>query len=511
MIHRLQSESAGRSVAPVVLSVLAVLILAVMPSGANHGTDGGGTLVVQGVVGLPDGSPANGGVINFGGRAQFGPVRDGKFQFSVDNIPPGRYFICYASPGGGFLVARVVPVASGQREAVVSLRTGEQLVVKGIVSTEDLPRGVPNAELRIRGASPRLDWVFNAKSDGSFLLDGVDLRGCTMQAVVPYHRKSEEVEVRPPFPMQADLRSPNDTVIVGRVMDLATGVPVSGAVVTFGTRGRYGSTTTDDQGIFGFTGLQAGAYRLNAYARFFSREDAILHLEEGRPALGVVISLFPQGKAHVYGWVLGPRGRVAGARISFRQWVHPPPPPGPPPGESGGGGSGPGVPQISYSTLSQADGLYMLDLPVPPESGQPSDPWHVEVEADGYLTGRYTGSIEGREYRGPYVLRVFRGGRLSGTVSLPGGIPPGELLVAGISIAYGALGLEERPTSAYYGFEAPVDPQTGRFDFGLIQPGVHQLTIRGHPELTTTVTVNEGEEVDVRVPSVVEERDDGER
>ena len=263
MTHRLRSTSAGKLVAPTVVFALAVLVLAVMPSGANDGTDGGETLVVQGVVALPDGSPANGGVINFGGRAQFGPVRDGKFQFSLGNIPPGEYFVGYAKPGGGFLVARVVPVASGQRMAVVSLRTGEQPVVKGIVSTEDLPKGVPGAQVRVQGASPRLDRVLYAGSDGSFLLDGTDLRGCTMQAVVPYHQDSEAVEIRPPFPMQADLRAPNDTVIVGRVMDLVTGVPVSGAVVTFGTRGRYGSTRADDQGFFEFTGLQAGAYRLN--------------------------------------------------------------------------------------------------------------------------------------------------------------------------------------------------------------------------------------------------------
>jgi hypothetical protein len=500
MVNRLLSDTARKLVAPTVFLVFAVLGLPVTPSRADDRTDGGQTILVRGMVTLPDGSPANGGVINFGGRAQFGPVRDGKFEFSVENIPPGDYFIGYSKHQCGFLVARVVPVAPGQREAVVSLRTGEQRAVKGIVSTEDLPRGVPNAQVRVQGATPRLDWVLNAGSDGSFLLDGLDLRGCTMQAVVPYHRDSKAIEIEPPFPMQADLRAPDDTVIVGQVMDLAMRVPVPGAVVAFGTRGHYGSTTADDRGFFEFTGLQAGPYRLEAYARFFSREEAILDLQEGRPALGIVMSMLPQDKAHAYGWVLGPRSRVAGAKVSFRQWVHPPLPPGKL-GEGGYGGSGPGVPQITYSTLSQEDGRYALDLPVPSEPGQRSDPWWVKVEADGYLTGRYTGPIEDPEHPGPYVFRVFRGGRLSGSVSLPGGIPPGEHLVAGISIPCGALGQEERHASASYGPEAPVDPQTGRFDFGLIQPGVHQLSIRGHPELTTTVTVKEGEAVDVKVPT----------
>jgi len=500
MINRLLSNTTGRLVAPAVLLVFAVLVLPVTPSRGDDQTGGGQTIVVRGMVTLPDGSPAYGGIINFGGRAQFGPVQEGKFEVSVDSITPGDYFINYTKPHGGFLVARVVTVAPGQREVVVSLRVGEQPVVTGIVSTEDLPRGVPSAQVRVRGVSPRFDWVLNAGSDGSFVLDGTDLRGCTMQAVVPYHQDSEAVEIRPPFPMQVDLRAPNDTVIVGRVMDLAMGVPVPGAVVTFGTRGHYGSTTADDQGLFEFTGLQAGAYRLEAYARFFSREEAILDLQGGRSALGVVIPLLPQDKAHAYGLVLGPHKPVAGAKVSFRHWVYPPPPLGKP-GKEGGGGSGPGVPQITYSTLSQPDGQYALDLPVPFEPGQRSDPWWVEVEADGYLTGRYTGPIEDPEHPGPYVFRVFHGGRLSGSVSLPGGIPPGEHLVAGISIQWGALGQEERPASASYGPEAPVDPQTGRFDFGLIHPGVHQLSIRGHPELTTMVTVKEGEAVDVKVPT----------
>jgi hypothetical protein len=495
MTKRLLLNTACKLVAPTVFLVFAFVVLRVTPSRADDQPGEGQTVLVRGMVTVPDGAPADGGVINFGGRAQFGPVRNGEFEFSAENIPPGDYFVAYAKYQGGFLVARVVTIAPGQREAVVSLTTGEQPVVKGIVSTEDLPRGVPNATVRLRGASPRLDWDLNAGSDGSFLLDGLALRGCTMQAVVPYHGDGKVVEIRPPFPMQADLRTPNDTVIVGQVVDRAMRVPVPGAVVAFGTAGHYGSTTADDQGFFEFTGLQAGAYRLQAYARFFTREEAIIDLQEGRSALGIVMSLLPQGKAQAYGLVLGPRNPVAGAKVSFRQWVNPPLPPG----QLAGGSSGPGVPQIIYSTLSQEEGRYTLDLPVPFEPGRPSDPWLVEVEADGYLTGRYTGSIEDPEHAGPYILRLFRGGRLSGTVSLPGGIPPGEHLAAEITIQWGALGPEERPASAGYGPEAPVDPQTGRFDFGLVQPGVHQLSIRGHPELTTTVTVKEGEAVHVKV------------
>jgi hypothetical protein len=490
MCQYLLSSTAGKLVAPRVLVVLAALALLTTPAWGE-----GQTILVRGLVVLPDGVPASGGVVNFGGRAQYGPVREGRFEFSVEAVAPGDYFIAYAKPHGGFLVARVVSVTADQHEAFVSLRAGEQPAVKGLVSTEDLPKGVPGAQIRLRGTSPQFDWVLNAGGDGSFLLDGLALRGVTMQALAPHHRESAAVEIQPPYPMSVDLRAPDDTAILGQVMDLSTGAPVPGAVVAFGTLGWYGSTIADEQGRFEFAGLRAGAYRVEAYARFFSREEVLLDLEEGRTALGVVIDLLPQDKIQAYGWVQGPDGDVAGARMSFRQWVHAPWAPG----QSSGGSSGPGVPQITYTTRSQTDGKYAVELPVPFEPGLHGEPWQVEVEADGYLTGHYTGSIEDPEHPGPYVFRLSHGGRLTGIVSLPGGIPAGEHPLATINLPWGALGMEARPAAASSVAQVPVDPSTGRFDFGPIQPGMHQLTVSGHSELTTTVTVKEGETVEVTV------------
>jgi hypothetical protein len=490
MSQYLPSSTAAKLVAPRVLVALAALALLATPAWGE-----GQTLLVRGVVALPDGAPANGGVVSFAGRVQYGPVREGRFEFTAEAVTPGDYFIAYAKPHGGFLIARVVSVTADQHEVLVSLKAGEQPAVKGLVSTEDLPKGVPGAQIRLRGTSPQFDWVLNAGNDGSFVLDGLALRGVTMQAVVPHHRESAAVEIRPPFPMSVDLRAPNGTAVLGQVMDLSTGAPVPGAVVAWGTRGWYGSTLADEQGRFELTGLRAGAYRVEAYARFLSREEVLLDLQEGRTALGLVIALLPQDKVQAYGWVQGPDGDVAGARMSFRQWVHAPQAPG----QSSGGSSGPGVPQIVYTTRSETDGKYGVELPAPPEPGTHGEPWQVEVEADGYLTGHYTGSIEDPEHPGPYVFRLSRGGRLTGTVSLPGGIPAGEHPLATISFPWGALGLEARPAAASSVAQVPVDPRTGRFDFGPIQPGTHQLTVSGHPELTTTVTVKEGETAEVTV------------
>ena len=491
------------------------LILASTAGFASSDAGSPHPVVVRGMVTLADGSPAVGGGICLGGRVSFWPVQDGAFEFDVENLEPGDYWLDYVK--AGIAIVRVVHIAQGQREASVALRLGEHRVVEGTVVTEDLPDGAPNAEVGVRRpviSGQIFELTLDAAKDGTFQLDGLELDECSIQARVPYHRPSDWVQIRPPFPMRVKLHAQRDTVIMGRVLEGYGGKPVPGAHVAFGTKGRYGSTTADEQGHFEFTGLDPGMYRIEAYARFFSREDVILNLLEGRQVLGLEICLLKAAEHPVGGRVLGPDGKtgVPGANVSFGELHHHPPLP---PGQKAGGWSGPGVPQITYSTVTREGGDYFIRLPVPPVRGDPWHPWEVDVEAEGYLSRKYMLYLDPNS-AGPFDFQIFHGGQLSGVVSLPEGprlpertvaelqiqmgiiAPPGKLGEFGSSQSAGAPN-----AGAWVSPEVPVSPETGRFDFGLVQPGEHWLVVRvaGQEILRKKVTIKEGEALSVELPA----------
>jgi len=497
-------------------AVAGALILASAAGFASSDAGSPHPVVVRGTVTLADGSPAVGGGINLGGRACFWPVQDGAFEFDVENLEPGDYWLDYLK--AGIAIVRVVHIGQGQGEASVALRLGEHRVAEGRVVTDDLPDGVPNAEVRVKRpviGGQIFELTLTAAKDGTFQLDGPELDGCSIQARVPYHRPSEWVKIEPPFPTRVKLHAQRDTVIMGRVLEGYGGKPVPGAHVAFGTKGRYGSTTADEQGHFEFTGLDPGMYRIEAYARFFSREDVIVNLHEGRQVLGLEIHLLTQAAYPVGGRVFGPDGKtgIPGAKLSFGELFHHPPLP---PGQEGGGWSGPGVPQISYSTVTREDGNYFVRLPVPPVRGDPWHPWEVDVEAESYLSRKYMLYLDPNS-AGPFDFQVFHGGRLSGIVSLPekGRLP--EQTVAELQIQMGIIAppgklgqfaSSQRAAApnagAWVSPEAPVSPESGRFDFGLVQPGEHRLVVRvaGEPKFKTKVTIKEGESLVINVPAL---------
>lgn len=497
------------------LLMLLGLVTFALPVFSSIGQAAGKPFMLRGTVIGRGGLPVEGGSLGMDGRMKFGPIQAGRFELPIERVEPGPQ----VEPGphwasfckDNLLILKIFNVAAGQTEAEVSFRIGESPAVMGRVVTDDMPDGVPNARVSFSG-SPAGRQNFNGwvtvANDGTFELDGEGLQGCRIQAVVPYHLPNEEhrlpgewLEIKPPFPMKVELRPPPDTVIFGRVVQegwIPTR-PVPHAVVMFASSERIGYATAADDGRFEITGLDPANYRLAVWAHDFSPALVIFPVVRGQQVRSLVIELSPSQKRRVGGQVVGPDGKtgVAGARVSFRLEIHPPPPPG----ATGFGYSWRGdFPHFDYQAVTDENGHFGTAVPAPAGPQFPQF-WKVTVEAEGYLSRSYQGFQIASDGWQSLTLQLFHGGRLSGTVRLANSSLPANLSAA----LYDNGGWLGAPTAGGGGWVvyAPVSPQTGRFDFGLVEPGEHRLTVHipAQPDPRAKVVVREGESLEVNLKS----------
>jgi len=491
-------EPFRRALAMVLLSLL---VCCLAEAEESVGRDAG-PLLLRGTVTLEDGTPAEGGGVSLGDRAAISPIRGGKFELAIEAVAPGEYPVTYHTERGDLVVMRPIRIAPGQRVADVALRAGEEPAVRGRVVTDDMPNGVPNARVTLRrdiGGSLRKSEV-RAGDGGRFVLDGYDFAGWTIEARVRYHRATVPVEIKPPFPAHIELCPAPETLIIGRIATEGGGWIDGPGTVGFIGAGHIGWARTDERGQFEVEGLQPGQYRIAAYAPYRLPANLLFDLSEGQQAIAFSILLRHAPVTTARGRVVGPEGTtgVARAEVSFIQYYRYP---------SLSGDTVRAVrgfmPEEKYSVVTGQDGSFEVDLPVIPTAIGGSYRWQVEVRPEGYLPRRYVAYVD-PTMATKLVLQVFRGGRLKGRLRRA----DNELIPQGVQVelqvAHGLAGRSGDPEgSSSWG--APIGAGTGRFDFGLVQPGRHWLSVRvpdAAEPVRKLVTVVEGEtrEVDIQVP-----------
>ncbi len=452
---------------------------------------------LRGTVVGADGAPVSEGSTSFG---QFwGGSREyaGRFEAQIPEVPPGRYPLVYTSDGG-LLAFTVVPVEAGQREAEVTLRAGEDLVAKGRVVSADMPDGVPNAQVTVEGTVGGKPWKYTWLADehGGFALYGKGLAGFGVTATAPYHQPSASAAIAAPLPRQMELRVPRETLIIGQVVTAEFGF--LGPEATIGAIGtRQGMwQKTDAQGRFEFSALPPGDYVIWGFAPGRAPGGATLRLAPEQQVVGLTLHLPLAQAVSASGRVLGPDGEtgVPGATVEFAQRLVAPSATGERRGSFGAGFA----PEATYTAVTGPDGGYSVNIPhFAPGVAAAEIP--VTIRAEGYVPRYYIVYQEALS-AGPVNFQVFRGGRLHGTVRTLDGQPLPEGTRVMVQVPHGLVG----PPGSGGGsvtYPTALDLATGRFDFGLVQPGENWILVEIHRDRIAQLKVNviEGGDQEVEV------------
>jgi hypothetical protein len=474
-------------------AALAGLLAAAVP-----GTAGASGFVLRGTVVGRGGAPVTEGMVSFGDFWTGSREYAGRFEAEVPEVPPGRYPLVYTDERAGALTFTLVAVAAGQREAKVTLRAGEGLVAQGRVVSADMPDGVPNAQVTVEGVIDGRPWkhTWLAGEHGKFALYGEALTGFSVTATAPFHQPSVPAVIAAPLPAEVELRLPRQTMVIGQVLTEARGFIRPEATVAVFTKGYMMYTKTDVQGRFQFDAPPPGDYIIWGFAPGRMPGGTTLRLAPEQQVVGLTLHLPFAPLGLVSGSVFGPDGKagVAGATVEFVQMLSPPP------GAMPGGGAGGFAPELTYTAVSGANGYYSVMLPVLP-SDVVAPQTNVTIRAKGYLPRHYTVYREAL-FAGPVDFQVFRGGRLHGTVRFADGRPLPEGMTVDVQVPSGLIG----PAGASSGSSSPratLDLATGRFDFGLVQPGENWLTASVNWDTIAQLKVNVVEGGDQEVELVV--------
>jgi len=440
-----------------------------------------------------DGSPVEGGSVVMAGW-DVPESQHGQFTFQYGDLAPGDHLLCYRS-NTGIIALRTAHLPEGQAQVALAVRLGEQVVLQGKVVAGDPAAAMPYAQVKLTGGrsgSSSFPTEVVASAEGAFTLDGEAFAGARMQANLPYHKPSEWVEVKPPYPMRVELRCPPAAVVFGYVLDEG-GYAISDAGVVYVTTGYAGNQTTDREGRFELRDLAAGRYRFTAGGPYRVPAGVTVDLRDGQQLLGLIIRLQRAPQFTFFGRAVAPDGvtGIEGAHVVFTEHLMPQGLDGRPVGTWSGF-----LHTFKYTGVSGERGYFNVNLPWR-EDDLSGHVWYPEITADGYLVGRFAVRVD----RGPewILFPMFRGGRLR--ADLPG-LPDGaqvELEVRSRSLP------PFSPSPSINTYLATRDAATGRFDFGLVQPGEHWLVVRQHGDILakTRVGVKEGEEttVTLAVPS----------
>ncbi len=435
-----------------------------------------------------DGSPVSSGNVYVADYGTSVSSR-GVYTFECSDLAPGEHYLSYESYDG-IIALRTLRVPEKQRVVKAAVRLGAELVVHGRVTAGKPPGAVPKAQMSIEdadGTTPRFHpHTIRASDEGTFMLDGKAFSGVYVSAFPLHCLPSPRVQVAPPYPMHMNLYCPPEAVVAGEVLD-EHGSPLAKAAVGYVSRGYGGSYWADEKGHFEIRTLQPGEYRFTVGAQYHVPEGETIVLQEGQQVTGLVFRLQAAPQVMYRGRVVDPAGAgIAGAKVTFsesmirqgldgkpvRMWV--------------GGGS-----QFTYAAASDELGDFSLALP-----WREDDPhghvWFPEVQAEGYLPRDFSVRID-REATKPGVFRMYRGGRVSGTVI---GAPQGAEVEIQVQSEYLPPLTQSQSTRTY---RRSIDDRTGCFDFGLVLPGEPWLAVmqNGNTLLQQQARVREGEETTV--------------
>jgi protocatechuate 3,4-dioxygenase beta subunit len=223
---------------------------------------------VTGVVVTEEGVPvadaqvsAHGAGIN-GGSAR--TAANGTFE--MDALPAGRYRFSASKPGASGGSVDDVDISS-QQQVRITMHAGATISGRIIgLAPEEL------ALVKIEAYAERGSVTGSADSSGNYRLQGAPTGSVTIYAEVGSYGSSlrtspmRTVDVAPGASETVDLTFRNDITIRGRVV--RDGKPLPGAHLTFlpkdGSAQTYGSTSTNEQGVYSLGGLEEGEYEVTA-------------------------------------------------------------------------------------------------------------------------------------------------------------------------------------------------------------------------------------------------------
>ncbi len=437
-----------------------------------------------------DGSPVQGGSASMADHG-VGESKEGQFAFRFGYLAPGEHLFSYAGDIGT-IVLRVLHIPEGQAQVALVVRLGEEVVVRGKVVAGDPPMAMPFAQVKLtdgKSGAPIFPTQVVASAEGAFVLDGQEFANVRMQANLPYHKPSEWVPVKPPCPMQTELRCPPETVVLGWVLD-ESGSPVPDAGIVCVAPGYVSSVRSDRDGRFECRSLPPGRCRFTAAGPYRVPTGVTLDLRDGQQLLGMVIRLRYAPLFTFFGRVVEPDGAtgIQGAQVIFTEHLMPQGLDGRPVNNWAGF-----LHAFEYCGVTDRTGYFDVNLPWREDDPQ-GHLWFPEVTADGYLTGRFAVRVD-RTSSEWLSFPMFRGGRLRADIA---GVPDGAQVEMEVQSRCLPPLTEPHSVATY---RATLDAATGQFDFGLVQPGEHWLVVRQRGDILgkMKVTVKEGEETTVRL------------
>lgn len=189
-------------------------------------------------------------------------------RFTAEDIRPGRFQAMALAPGYLEGVQADLEVLDGDEITDVEIVLSRGAVLEGrVLGPED--RGVAGARVWLTGkaSAPGLPVYGDppetiSDSDGHYLLTGISEGGHTLIVEhAEYARVHQEVEVR--GRRRLDLRLDRGWQVVGRIVDQARSPLPGSRIRLHSDQGAY-EETSDGGGIFRFTGVAGGSYRLEA-------------------------------------------------------------------------------------------------------------------------------------------------------------------------------------------------------------------------------------------------------
>ena len=220
---------------------------------------------------------------------------DGRYR--IADLSPARYSVTASAPR--FIPAR--HVVKGQRGGAIRLLAGKERqgiditlhggAVQVFGTVRDIAGGViPGAEVRqgMRGWWSSVPVAVRADDEGEFSM-WVEKGSVFLEAEAEGYAKESKGGRAPGTHFELYLTP--ESVLVGKVVDIATGEPIEGAKVSVGWNAR---TLTDASGKFRLEGLSPGKYKPSAKAdEGYGEAEQSVHLGVGQTSELVVVQIHP--------------------------------------------------------------------------------------------------------------------------------------------------------------------------------------------------------------------------
>jgi protocatechuate 3,4-dioxygenase beta subunit len=219
---------------------------------------------------------------------------DYKGEYRMGGMAPGEWAVSATFGGRRVEGSVTLPPDGGEAELDLDFKAGHT------VSGRILRGGAPVGDLNVlaQGREGQSPAYAASDSRGVFRLEGLATGTYTLQVIGMATGILLQREIQVPAEGELLLELPNQT-IRGRVIDGGDGSPVDGAMVSLQAQGAGRpemivpptGMESDRDGMFAFTGLAAGRYKVVAEKEGFSRSETTLDLSEGGDADGLRLEL----------------------------------------------------------------------------------------------------------------------------------------------------------------------------------------------------------------------------